>query len=65
MQRRQFIQNLLTASIYSLQVSSQVANPRRIDPLFLLDLLNPQIPLPDHLITPLQRFLCTELCADF
>jgi DMSO/TMAO reductase YedYZ molybdopterin-dependent catalytic subunit len=57
MQRRQFIQNLLTTSGALLGASLLTGcQSRTIDPLFLLDLLNPQIPLPDHLITPLSDF---------
>jgi DMSO/TMAO reductase YedYZ molybdopterin-dependent catalytic subunit len=57
MQRRQFIQNLLTTSGALLGASLLTGcQSKTIDPLFLLDLLNPKIPLPDHLITPLSDF---------
>jgi DMSO/TMAO reductase YedYZ molybdopterin-dependent catalytic subunit len=57
MQRRQFLQNLLTTSGALLGASLITGcQSKALDPIFLLDLLNPTIPLPEHLITPLSDF---------
>lgn len=57
MQRRQFLQSLLATSGAFLGASLLTGcQSQTLDPLFLLDFLNPDIPLPDHLITPLSDF---------
>jgi DMSO/TMAO reductase YedYZ molybdopterin-dependent catalytic subunit len=63
-QRRQFIQNLLTTSSALLGASLLTGcQSKKQDPLFLLDLLNPKIPLPNHLITPLSDFYVQNYAA--
>ncbi len=57
MQRRQFLQNLLATSSAMLSASLlSGCESKKLDPLFRLDLLNPEIPLPTHLITPRSEF---------
>lgn len=57
MQRRQFIQNLLATSGALLGASVlSGCSSRTFDPLFLMELLNPDVPIPEHLITPLSEF---------
>lgn len=57
MQRRHFLQKLLQTSGGLIGASLLTGcQAETLKPLFLLDLLNPDIPLPDHLITPLSEF---------
>lgn len=57
MKRRQVLKQLLQASggLIGASLLAGCQN-RSIEPLFLLDLLNPQAALPDHLLTPLSEF---------
>ncbi|MBD2328799.1 molybdopterin-dependent oxidoreductase [Alkalinema sp. FACHB-956] len=57
MQRRQFLQQLLQTSGGLIGASLLTGcQSQSIDPLFLMDLLDPKMPLPDHLITPIGEF---------
>lgn len=57
MNRRELLKHLLQTS-GGLIAASLIGGcqGRTIEPLFLLSLLNPETPLPDHLITPLDEF---------
>jgi DMSO/TMAO reductase YedYZ molybdopterin-dependent catalytic subunit len=56
MQRRQFLKTLLTTTGGLIGATLLPGCGRKIDPLFLQDLLNPQASLPDHVTTPLSEF---------
>lgn len=56
MKRRQLLQRILQTSSGAIGVSLLAGCGKSLDPLFLLNLANPQEPLPEHLVTPVGEF---------
>lgn len=62
MNRRQLLKKLLQASavtgagVIGASLLPGCQNNRKVSPLFSLDLLDPKLPLPEHLLTPLSEF---------